>query len=442
VTLYLHRFRLRARADGESRAEAVRLGIDRPRAQFPMVDTRRCIGCGSCADACPEGRVLGVVDGVARVINGLKCVGHARCAEACPVGAIEVGLGDLKARSDVPTYDDWHETNVPGLFVAGEVGGLALVRHAVVQGRRVAERIAQRRRESPRLPGSPALDVIVVGGGPAGLATAAVAREKGLSCLVVEQEQGLGGTIYHYPRRKLVLVASLDLPGCGVLPEGEYSKEHLLEVFGRMVSRAGIEVAFGEKVSDVRRGDGGFTVVTSRKARQARWVVLAVGRRGTPRKLGVPGEERPEVLYELKDAESYTHQKLLVVGGGDSAVEAAIGLSRQPGNQVTLSYRREALVRIKAVNERRIQELIARGRVRTLFSSEVSRIEKGRVWLRAADRELELPNDYTFVFAGGEPPFGFLRKVGIRFGGDPAAPSAVPPWPRAPLLLGPFPSVR
>jgi ferredoxin len=202
VVPYAVAFRRRVAHDRERHAEARDLGIDRPPAQHPFIDPALCIGCGACVAACPEGDVLGIVTGTAAVINGLRCVGHGRCAEACPVGAIEVGLGDLASRADVPVLDPALESSVPGLFVAGELGGLALIRNAVEQGRRAMEEIASRC-AAPSPPGT--LDAVVVGAGPAGLAAALTAAERGLSYLLVEQEPDLGGTMLHYPRRKLVL---------------------------------------------------------------------------------------------------------------------------------------------------------------------------------------------------------------------------------------------
>jgi thioredoxin reductase (NADPH) len=425
VLPYVLSFRRRRHADRTRKAEAVRLGVDTPMAQFPFIDALRCIGCGSCVEACPEGDVLGVVGGTATVLNGLKCVGHGRCEIACPVGAIEVGLGDMKSRRDIPVVDEWNETAVPGLFVAGELGGLALVKNAVAQARKVVERIAQQAPAArARSGGGDIFDLLVVGAGPAGLTAAAAARERGLSHLVLEQEGDLGGTVFHYPRRKLVLVQPVDMPLMGRIKEAEYAKEDLLLLFQALVKKGRLNVRFGEKVLDVRHGGGTFSVATSSGVALARFVVLALGRRGTPRKLGVPGEDLPKVMYQLVDAESYQDQRLLVVGGGDSAVEAAIGLARQASNQVTLSYRREKLVRIKHKNEERLNAQIARGGIQPLFNSEVTAIAPKTVLLKAATGALEIRNDFVFVFAGGEPPFDFLRKIGVRFGGD--APSQMP----------------
>jgi thioredoxin reductase len=313
--------------------------------------------------------------------------------------------------------DDWQESSVPGLFIAGELGGLALVKNAVAQARRVAERVSQRA-SAGRPPGNgDVFDLLVVGAGPAGLTAAAAVREHGLSSVVLEQESDLGGTIFHYPRRKLVLVQAVDVPVLGRLREGEYSKEELLELFQRLCRRAALDVRFGERVRGIERDGGHFLVRSRSGVTRARFVVLALGRRGTPRRLGVPGEERPKVMYKLTDAESYRGQRILIVGGGDSAVEAAIGLARQPGNRVSLAYRREKLVRIKRRNEERVSALLSDDRIEGLFGSEVEEIGAHSVRLRTSAGPREVPNDYVFVFAGGQPPFDLLRSVGVRFGG-------------------------
>jgi thioredoxin reductase/Pyruvate/2-oxoacid:ferredoxin oxidoreductase delta subunit len=421
---YFVQFSRRNRRDAARHVEARRLGIDRPVAQFPYVDATSCIGCGACVDACPEGDVLGIVGGTATVVNGMRCVGHGACETACPVGALQVGLGDLRSREDIPLLDDWNETSVPGLFIAGELGGLALIRNAVTQGRKVGERIAAKAsRLGPSAPG--AFDVAIIGAGPAGLSAALTALECGLRPVVLEQEKDLGGTVLHYPRRKLVLVQPVALPFDERLRADEYAKEDLLELLQKLLSRTHLDVRFGQRATDVRREGALFCVTTAEGALRARFAVLALGRRGTPRKLGVPGEELPKVMYKLIDAESYQRQRILVVGGGDSAVEAAIGLARQTTNDVTLSYRRDKIVRIKKKNQDRLAELSREERLRLVMSSEVEEIRSASVRLRVADRAYDIPNDYVFVFAGGEPPFAFLRQIGVRFGGgEGTAPSA------------------
>lgn len=400
---------------GEAKAK----GADKAIAQYPLVDAAACLGCGSCVAACPEHDVLGLVDGVAKVIHGAHCVGHGKCEEACPVGAIKVGLGDVSARADIPLLSPAQESSVPGVFVIGELGGIALIRNAVEQGTRAVEEIARRRRELPAAPEPGVRDLIVIGAGPAGLAAAFRARELGLDAAVVSRD-GVGGTIRQYPRRKLTLVQPVRVPFHGPLKEGEYEKERLLEIFEAARAAGGVPVSDGEDLLGVERDGGALVVRTARGAHRARFVALALGRRGTPRRLGVPGEDSGRVFYQLLDAATYTGQRLLVVGGGDSAVEAALALARQPGNRVALSYRKPEFFRLKPRNESRIKEAAAASALELLLPSEVRRFEPGAAVLDCAGTERRLETDWTFVFAGGEPPFPLLKKIGVRFGGAPA----------------------
>ncbi len=449
-------FRRRNRLDTARREEAVQLGADRPVAQYPLIDEGRCIGCGACVAACPEGDVLGVVDGRAVIVNGMRCIGHARCADACPVGALRVGLGNVGEREDIPRLTADGETTVPGVFIAGELSGFALIRNAIDQGERVAMTVARRLGAAgPAGAGSPApggpadgarlRDLVIVGAGPAGLSAALTARRERLSYLVLEQEQA-GGTILQYPRKKVVLTQPVEIPLYGRLEREEYTKEELLGIWQEARERFELHVRTGERLEMIaRRSDGLLAVRTQAGEWLARAVILALGRRGTPRKLGVPGEELEKVAYKLLDAESYRGEHLLVVGGGDSAVEAALGLARQPGNAVTLAYRKEKLFRIKRRNAERFAAALAAGEVKTLFSAEVAQILPDRVRLRRGDDEIGLPNDYVFIFAGGEPPYPLLQRMGIAFGGTaprraapvPPAPPAVPGRSAAPDLPAP-----
>ncbi|MCB1007412.1 MAG: NAD(P)-binding domain-containing protein [Acidobacteria bacterium] len=438
VLPYVALFRRRRVADRARLKEARALGIDRPVAQFPFVDARHCIGCGACVSACPEGDVLGVVGGVAVVINGLRCVGHGRCADACPVGAIEIGLGDLKGRRDVPLLTDEAETTVPGVFVAGELSGLALIRNAIEQGVAVTETIAARLATGrQRGPDAEGVDLLVVGAGPAGLSAALAARERHLSVRLIDQEQGLGGTILQFPRRKLVLTRPVELPTGTALDREEYTKEQVLAVLDREISRHRLDIRRGERFESLeRRDDDTLEVRTSAGAHRARHVLLALGRRGTPRKLGVPGEELGKVAYQLRDATSWRGLRILVVGGGDSAVEAAIGLARQAGNEVSISYRKSAFLRIKKKNQDAVEKLIRRGRIRAIFDSQVEAVEADRVLLRVGEGREALANDQVFVLIGGDPPFELLRRSGVRFGGDPAAQPRSEAPRRAPAIAG------
>lgn len=416
--------RERSAAARERLDEAKARGAHKALAQFPHIDEAACLGCGSCIAACPEKDVLGLIDGVAKVVNGAHCVGHAKCEEACPVGAIKVGLGDVSKRSDIPRLSPSGESSVPGVYVIGELGGIALIRNALEQGARAAEDVARRLREegAPAEPG--VRDLLIVGSGPSGLGAALRAKELGLDVEIVSRDD-LGGTIRQYPRRKLTLIQRVRVPGHGVMKEGEYEKEELLALLEGALRSAGLTVASGEGLVSVERTGRTLVTRTTKGEHRSRCVALALGRRGTPRRLGVPGEDSDRVFYSLVDASSYAGQRILVVGGGDSAVEAALGLARQPGSKVSLSYRKPEFFRLKARNEERLKKAVADGVLTLLLSSEVRRFEAKEAVLSHEGGERRLPVDWTFVFAGGDPPFPLLQKIGVEFGGGaPAAAKA------------------
>lgn len=418
----------------EDLREAEQRGTARALAQHPQIDIQACIGCGSCVAACPEEGVLALIDGVARVIHGARCIGHGRCATACPVAALQVGLGDLAKSPNLPVLSPRFETSVPGLFIAGELGGFALIRVAVEQGVKVISSIAADLRSPSTRRADKALDVLIVGLGPAGLAASLRAKELGLRAVAIDQD-GVGGTVRKYPRRKLTLIGGpLALPLHGTLGKDEYLKEELIELWESLIRQHKLSVRTGVRLLGASHDPekGVFIAETSVGKVQTRRVLLAIGRRGTPKRLGVPGEDAEKVLYQLVDAATYQGLHLLVVGGGDSAVEAATALASQPGNIVTLSYRRNGFFRLKPRNEERILRFEKDGKLRVALSSSVERVEPASVVLKVEQegiyRSATLQNDYVFICAGGDPPYPFLRGLGIRFNGDPepVAQSAAP----------------
>jgi thioredoxin reductase/ferredoxin len=397
-------------------AERGKLFSDGPRAQHPHIDASHCIGCGACVEVCPEGDVLAVIGGKAAIVNGHKCVGHGLCAEACPVGAIAIVMASPSVGADMPQLTIDYETSIPNMFVVGELGGLALIKNAVNQGRDCVDTIASRLARTGRraLPG--VHDVCVVGAGPGGISASLRAIERKLHCVTLEQDE-LGGAVAKYPRQKLVLTSPVEFPLHGKFKKLQISKEELLKFWEQLHRQAGLKVNTNEKVENIRlEADGIFAVETPKGRYRARTVILALGRRGTPRKLGIKGEALAKVMYSLIEAEAYTGAHILVVGGGDSAVEAAMGLAHQKGNRVTLSYRKEAFSRIKDRNARHLPEVVKSGRLQVIFNSQPVEIAEKSVRLELAGEARVIPNDYTWVFAGGTPPNEFLQRIGVRLG--------------------------
>ncbi len=339
-------WRVQKRKEREARASADRgpMFSDGPKAQHPKINQDMCIGCGGCVSVCPEGDVLALIDGKATIINGHKCIGHGLCAEECPVGAITMAMAKPSSGADLPMIRENYETSVENLFIAGELGGLALIKNAVAQGRdaidQIAERISQLR---PKAAGADVFDVVIIGAGPAGISASLRAAEHGLKALTLEREE-VGGTVSKYPRQKLVMTSPVEFPLHGRFSKTALSKEDLLAFWEKIMARTDLTIHTAEGVEAIQAEPGGlFRVRTPRAEYRSHAAVLAMGRAGTPRKLGVKGEELPHVLYRLIEADHYTNKNILVVGGGDSAVEAAMGLAHQAGNRVTLSYRRRRI---------------------------------------------------------------------------------------------------
>ena len=414
----------------EERLEMAARGAAAAPLQVPVIDLAKCLGCGTCVRECPESGVLALVHGQAAVVNAAACVGHARCVTECPAGAVTLGRG-AGERKDVPALaEDLEAIGTPGLFLVGEITARSLIRTAATQGAQVARTIAGRRRKAPAADG--VHDVVIVGAGPGGLACALGCTEHGLDHVLLDQEDQVGGTVAKYPRRKLVLTDVVELPLHGRLARREYGKEELVALWQQLAAKHRLPFRGGVTFDHVERcDDGTFVVHTDAGAFAARQVVLAVGRRGKPKRLGVPGEDLPHVTYSLLDAAAYTGRHCVVVGGGDSAVETALALAEQPGNHVTIVYRQDAFFRLRAKNKQRLEARLADGGIEALLRSELTTIGEGHVDVLQQDGQggvaLQLQADDVFVMAGGTLPFADLERSGVSF--DPALqpkPAATP----------------
>jgi thioredoxin reductase/NAD-dependent dihydropyrimidine dehydrogenase PreA subunit len=385
-------------------------GSYEPVSLYPVVDPNRCIKSGACIEACPEKDILGIRNGRATIINASHCIGHGACFRACPVEAISLYIGTEKRGVDLPHVSPNFETNVPGIFIAGELGGMGLIKNAVKQGYEAVENISRTIKKGQKVD----YDLIIVGAGPAGISAALAAKKFNLKALILEQDT-LGGTVFTFPRAKIVMTSPMDLPLYGKVKLHETSKSQLLELWHSVLHKHLIIIEENSKVETILRENDMFKVETNKGVSYtSQSILLAIGRRGTPRKLNISGENTEKVAYRLLEPELIRDKKILVIGGGDSAIESALLLAGQ--NLVTLSYRSETFSRLKPKNSQAINNGIKNNLVDVKFSSNVVSIDPTSVFYTLKDSKevFKLENDLVYIFAGGELPTQFLKKTGIE----------------------------
>lgn len=384
-------------------------GVHEPVSLYPYIDEDNCIKSGACVIACPEKEIIGIRNGRATLINASRCIGHGACFHACPVEAISLKIGTEKRGVDLPHVNQNFETNVKGIFIAGELGGMGLIKNSVEQGKQAVENIYSTLDKNH----TATFDLIIIGAGPAGISASLQAKKMGLKALTLEQDT-LGGTVYNFPRAKIVMTSPMDLPGHGKVKLFQTSKTELLTLWNSVIESNEIVIRENQKVELIEKTDSDFKITTLRGDEfHTNRILLAIGRRGSPRKLNVEGEHLEKVYYKLLEPERYQNKHILIVGGGDSAIESALLLAEE--NQVTLTYRSEKFNRLKPLNNQKINQADADKKINILFSSNVLKIEENKVFLQLSDQsEMVLENDFVFIFAGGELPTHFLEKSGIQ----------------------------
>jgi len=410
VIVYIRKLRRESRIVEDKIKIAKEEGLFEPVSLHPVVDVNSCIQSGACIRACPEHDILGIRNGKAFVINASQCIGHGACFHACPTQAISLHIGTEKRGVDLPHVNQYFETNVKGIYIAGEIGGMGLIRNAVEQGKQAVDNLVK----GFSAKGKFEYDLVVVGAGPAGISATLQAKKHGLKTVTLEQDS-LGGTVYTFPRKKIIMTAPMDLPLHGKIKLFETSKQELLDLWNEVLGKNSIEIQENKKVDSITIENGGFRVIVKDGTQYStNKVLLAIGRRGTPRKLNIPGEISTKVAYRLLEPELITGKNIIVVGGGDSAIESAILLADK--NKVTLSYRSSAFSRLKPRNKQAIEEMISAKKVNLLLNSNLVSIEENDVKIKIGnEREPKLlENDLVYIFAGGELPTQFLKNVGIE----------------------------
>lgn len=408
VFIYLRKQKRESNITKDKIIKAKEDGLFEPVSLHPVINGN-CIKTGACIAACPEHDILGIENGRATVINASQCIGHGACFHACPTQAITLCIGTEKRGVDLPHINQNFETNMPGIFIAGELGGMGLIKNAVEQGKQAAENLAKVINKGHGAD----YDLVIIGAGPAGISAALMAKKLHLKSIILEQDT-LGGTVFTFPRSKIVMTSPMDLPLHGKVKFYQTSKKELLELWNTVLTKNDIVIKEKSKLESVTSENGHYKIGTlSGESYTSKTVLLSIGRRGTPRKLNIPGEMSEKVAYRLLEPENIQGKDIVVVGGGDSAIESALLLA--DNNRVTLSYRNDVFNRLKPLNNTRLNEAIANKRLDIMLSSNLISIENEYVMLQRSKTNdaLKLKNDLVYIFAGGELPTQFLEKMGI-----------------------------
>jgi thioredoxin reductase (NADPH) len=465
----------------ESQAKQKEEGPSFPR---PVIDPLLCIGCHACVEACPHDVIAITADGVAAPVNVDQCVEDTSCQVECPTSpkaCVVVYTSKKIPERQVPNRDQQFMTNVPGIYLIGDVSGVPLIKNAINEGAQVIEYVKAELAQAGAQTQAD-YDVAIIGMGPAGLSAAVSAKQQGLRYLALEQDQVAATIENTYGKGKFVFYKPDTVEARGGLPlftdplkrEGNY-KEPMLNAWQATLKREAVKINERESCKDIQRENGVFRIRTEKGALKepasytARKIILAIGNRGTPMLLKVPGEdlkimvetvglfcancgtrapnrrafcakcgepmptvtiEDSKVQYKLNDPQDYIGKKCIVVGAGNSAIEVAValtGFERQgsqvnfaPGTEVTLVIRSDLKGDLKLGNKMNFYDCLDAGKIKPYYGATIKQIEPDRVILENAKTKAELatiPCDYIFALIGGDKPISFLEKLGIEIKG-------------------------
>ena len=462
--------------------DLAKLKAEGPTYPHPVIDPVLCIGCHACVEACPHD-VLAIVNGVSTPIALDQCMEDTGCTVECPTSPkaciVINGTKKIPPRK-VPARNQRLMTNVPGIYMVGDVSGVPLIKNALNEGAQVIDFVIEDLRNQGENPKAE-YDVAIIGIGPAGLSATAIAKQRGLKYIAVEQDKVVS-TIQNYPAGKYVFFKPDTVqPKGGVPLDGPGNqKEVILGWWMSSMMQNGLQINEDESCKDIKTQDGVFLVTTEagklkeKTTYAARAVILAIGNRGTPMKLRVPGEElkmrvQPgpvvarhcpqcgqarmgrqvfcvrcgqklpvrtpgpiddtKVKYKLSDPDDYVAKKCIVVGAGNSSIEAAVDLTgfKRDGNniaftrnnEVTLVVRSDFKGDLKLGNKMNIYDCMDAGKIKVLFRTEIKEIKENEVVLidvRTKEEKARLANDYVFALIGGEKPTKFLEGIGVKIG--------------------------